>query len=58
MSTEQALMSDSKYRAYVSVMEKALKAFEYTHEWADLISALTKINKVSDAVTQSSSPLQ
>ena len=27
-------------------MEKALRAFEYTNEWADLISALSKLTKV------------
>lgn len=45
--TEQQLMqADSKFRYYASLMDKALKSFEYTHEWADLISALAKINKV------------
>jgi hypothetical protein len=32
---------------YVSAVDKALKNFEYTSEWADLISALGKLNKVS-----------
>ncbi len=27
-------------------MDRALKAFEYTTEWADLIAALGKLNKV------------
>ena len=40
------LLGDSKYRAYVSQVEKALKSFEYTSEWADLISNLGKLNKV------------
>ena len=44
---ECELLGDSKYRAYISQVEKALRAFEYTNEWADLISALTKLNKVS-----------
>ncbi|XP_070189330.1 protein DOP1A-like isoform X2 [Littorina saxatilis] len=43
---ECELLSDSKYRSYISQVEKALKAFEYTSEWADLISALGKLNKV------------
>jgi len=43
---ECELLTDSKYRAYVSQVERALKAFEYTSEWADLISALGKLNKV------------
>ena len=44
---ECELLGDSKYRAYVSQVEKALRNFEYTSEWADLISALGKLNKVS-----------
>nr|CAD7588635.1 unnamed protein product [Timema genevievae] len=44
---EYELMKDSKYRVYVSAVDKALKSFEYTSEWADLISALGKLNKVS-----------
>ncbi|XP_046605599.1 protein dopey-1 homolog isoform X1 [Neodiprion virginianus] len=43
---EYDLMKDSKYRVYVSAVDKALKNFEYTSEWADLISALGKLNKV------------
>ena len=31
---------------YMSQVDKALKAFEYTTEWADLIAALGKLNKV------------
>ena len=43
---ECELLGDSKYRAYISQVEKALKSFEYTSEWADLISNLGKLNKV------------
>jgi hypothetical protein len=32
---------------YVNAVDKALKSFEYTSEWADLISALGKLNKVN-----------
>ncbi|GJQ78976.1 hypothetical protein Trydic_g138 [Trypoxylus dichotomus] len=39
-------MKDSKYRIYISAVDKALKNFEYTSEWADLIAALGKLNKV------------
>lgn len=35
---------------YVSAVDKALKNFEYTSEWADLISALGKLNKVSTII--------
>ncbi|XP_029451392.1 protein dopey-1 isoform X2 [Rhinatrema bivittatum] len=47
MNTEELeLLSDPKYRNYVAAVDKALKNFEYSSEWADLISALGKLNKV------------
>ncbi|XP_072437220.1 protein DOP1A isoform X3 [Chiloscyllium punctatum] len=47
MNTEELeLLGDSKYRNYVAAVDKALKSFEYSSEWADLISALGKLNKV------------
>lgn len=44
------LMKDSKYRMYIGAVDKALKNFEYTSEWADLIAALGKLNKVCTVV--------
>uniref|UniRef100_F1KPR7 Protein pad-1 n=2 Tax=Ascaris TaxID=6251 RepID=F1KPR7_ASCSU len=41
-----ALLNSSKYRSYVAAVDKALKAFEATNEWADLISALGKLSRV------------
>lgn len=43
---EYELLGDAKYRSYVTAVDKALKSFENTSEWADLISALGKLNKV------------
>lgn len=43
---DQKLYDDHKYRNYATQIEKALKNFEYSTEWADLISALVKLNKV------------
>ncbi|GIY38627.1 protein dopey-1 [Caerostris darwini] len=43
---EYELLGDARYRSYISSIDKALKNFEYTSEWADLISALGKLNKV------------
>ncbi|KAK6632298.1 hypothetical protein RUM44_007339 [Polyplax serrata] len=43
---EYEVMKEAKYRLYVSAVDKALKAFESTNEWPDLISALAKLNKV------------
>ncbi|XP_069492220.1 protein DOP1B isoform X2 [Ambystoma mexicanum] len=42
---ELELLSDYKYRNYSSVIEKALRNFESSSEWADLISSLGKLNK-------------
>lgn len=48
---EYELMKQPKYRVYMSNIDKALKNFEYSSEWADLISALGKLNKVG-AITK------
>lgn len=40
--------TDPKYRNFVQQVDKALRSFEYTSEWADLVSALGKLNKVSN----------
>ncbi|XP_075449910.1 protein DOP1B isoform X3 [Ascaphus truei] len=42
---EQELLADYRYRNYSSVIEKALRNFESSSEWADLISSLGKLNK-------------
>lgn len=47
---EYDLMKDSKYRLYVAAVDKALKNFDYTSEWADLIAALGKLNKVRSLI--------
>lgn len=47
LAEECELLNDSKYRSYITQIEKALRSFENTSEWADLISALGKLNKVS-----------
>ena len=41
------LLSDSRYKNYVTSIEKCLKNFESSTEWADLISSLGKLKKVS-----------
>lgn len=42
----QLINNDSKYRSYVTAVEKSLKNFESSTEWADLISSLGKLKKV------------
>lgn len=46
MTDEQKLMSDAKYKQFIAAVDKSLKSFEYSSEWADLISCLGKLNKV------------
>ena len=43
---EYDLLGDSKYRGYMTQVDRALRGFESTSEWADLIAALTKLNRV------------
>jgi hypothetical protein len=45
-ASTSALQNSSKYRAYAQAVDKALKSFENTTEWADLIAALGKLGKV------------
>uniref|UniRef100_A0A672STT1 DOP1 leucine zipper like protein B n=1 Tax=Sinocyclocheilus grahami TaxID=75366 RepID=A0A672STT1_SINGR len=46
MDPEEAeLLNDYRYRSYAAVIEKALRNFESSSEWADLISSLGKLNK-------------
>uniref|UniRef100_A0A0P6J8V2 Protein dopey-2 n=1 Tax=Heterocephalus glaber TaxID=10181 RepID=A0A0P6J8V2_HETGA len=42
---EQELLNDYRYKSYSSGIEKALRNFESSSEWADLISSLGKLNK-------------
>ncbi|XP_053161255.1 protein dopey-2 isoform X2 [Hemicordylus capensis] len=42
---EQELLADYRYRNYSSAIDKALRNFESSSEWADLISSLGKLNK-------------
>lgn len=48
---EVELQNDYRYRNYAAVIEKALRNFESSSEWADLISSLGKLIKVcNDAI--------
>ena len=37
--------------SYMTQVDRALKGFESTAEWADLIAALTKLNRVCMAIS-------
>lgn len=54
MDPEEAeLLNDYRYRSYAAVIEKALRNFESSSEWADLISSLGKLNKVKSGENKS-----
>lgn len=58
LALEYELMKQQKYRVYISNIDKALKNFEGScSEWADLISALGKLNKVCRPFEMSLTPL-
>uniref|UniRef100_A0A915EYE9 Dopey N-terminal domain-containing protein n=1 Tax=Echinococcus canadensis TaxID=519352 RepID=A0A915EYE9_9CEST len=46
MNRRSGLESDPKYRSYSVAIEKCLKSFEYSNEWADLISSLVRLIKL------------
>ena len=46
LKTEASLVDDPKYKQYTNSIEKALRSFETSNEWADLIAALGKLQKV------------
>ncbi|XP_065649698.1 protein dopey-1 isoform X2 [Hydra vulgaris] len=52
MVDEAKLSSDPKYKQFIAAIDKALKTFEYSSEWADLISCLGKLNKVIQLYSQ------
>jgi hypothetical protein len=46
LNDEIILENDSRYRSFVGAIEKVLKQFESSTEWADLIRHLMKIKQV------------
>ena len=40
--------SQQKYKQFSGAVERALKSFEVSAEWPDLISSLARLNKVSE----------
>jgi hypothetical protein len=46
LDDEVALQNDSRYKSFVTVIERTLKQFENSTEWADLLPNLIKLKKV------------
>ena len=42
---------ETKYKQFSAAVERALKGFEVSTEWPDLISSLAKLNKVRDSMS-------
>jgi hypothetical protein len=52
---EVSLLNDGRYKNFIATLEKVLKQFEYSSEWADLITNLVKVKKVSQTKKSNSS---
>ncbi|ESN99151.1 hypothetical protein HELRODRAFT_162645 [Helobdella robusta] len=50
--TTTDITNDSNYKKYTSAIDSALRSFENTSEWADLIAALGKLNKVLNSYSK------
>ncbi|VDO67055.1 unnamed protein product [Schistosoma margrebowiei] len=48
----QSRMYNAKYKSFIAQVDKSLKSFEYSTEWADLISALGRLIKVIQSNTK------
>lgn len=44
--SEDVLATDPKFQRFASSIDRALKGFEITKEWHDLISCLARLHKV------------
>ena len=57
MADDAQFAHDPKFRQFSTAVEKALRSFESTSEWADLISALGKLSKVKPLRKQYLTPI-
>ena len=48
-SGDEEFRSEAKYKQFSAAVERALKGFEVSSEWHDLISSLARLNKVHTA---------
>ena len=46
-SGDDEFKAEAKYKQFSAAVERALKAFEVSSEWHDLISSLARLNKAS-----------
>ncbi|CAM4958947.1 unnamed protein product [Rotaria socialis] len=48
-SDEVVLLNDGRYKNFIANLERVLKQFEYSSEWADLITNLVKVKKTIES---------
>ena len=48
---EEAFAKEGKYQKFQSVVERALKNFEVSSQWTDLVSHLSALHKVGVKLT-------
>ena len=46
-SGDEGFRGEAKYKQFSAAVERALKGFEVSSEWHDLISSLARLNKAS-----------
>lgn len=46
-SGDEEFRGEAKYKQFSAAVERALKGFEVSSEWHDLISSLARLNKVT-----------
>ena len=51
-SGEEDFRNETKYKQFAAAVERALKGFEVSSEWHDLISSLARLNKASSRCTR------
>ena len=56
VSKEGNPASDPKFQRFAASVERALKGFELSREWHDLISCLARLNKVGMIYSYMSMP--
>jgi hypothetical protein len=53
LDDEVLLGNDNRYKCYIAAIERVLKQYESTNEWADFIPYLAKIKRVRFSLFES-----
>lgn len=52
MASSERTYKDPRYKQFSDSVERSLKLFEDALEWQDIITCLTKLHKVREAVVE------